>query len=227
MSFLTNLAKGFVRSTVNQVGRDTGKIISNKIYGDAHSTPIKGVRHENGIFFDETDSVISEKDICKMLYTEGYRRKFFTSSIGQKMFFWILGLAVTAFSWHVWGKYYALIPPSILILIAILKAIDARKNMYVALKSEIPMFKTDLRCKNGRRFVGYKMGEIDSCMPSTKSYARGYIIIASAYIFLAFYMYFTIWHFSTTENPFSWAEFGQYCIIPLATLIVLHIIFRK
>lgn len=43
MSFLNNLAKGFVRSAVNQVGRDGGKVISNKIYGDRHSTPIRVV----------------------------------------------------------------------------------------------------------------------------------------------------------------------------------------
>jgi len=41
MSFLNNLFKGFVRSSVNQVGRDGGRVISNKLYGDAHSTPIR------------------------------------------------------------------------------------------------------------------------------------------------------------------------------------------
>ena len=41
MSFVKNLGKGFVRSTVNQVGRDGGKVISNKIYGDRHGTPIR------------------------------------------------------------------------------------------------------------------------------------------------------------------------------------------
>lgn len=40
MGFLSNLLKGFVRSAVNQVGRDGGKIISNKIYKGTHSTPI-------------------------------------------------------------------------------------------------------------------------------------------------------------------------------------------
>lgn len=40
-SFLGQLAKGFVRSAVNQVGRDGGRVISNQIYGDAHSTPIR------------------------------------------------------------------------------------------------------------------------------------------------------------------------------------------
>lgn len=40
MGFLDGLFKGFVRSAVNQVGRDGGKVISNKIYKGAHSTPI-------------------------------------------------------------------------------------------------------------------------------------------------------------------------------------------
>ena len=42
-SFLGQLGKGFIRSAVNQVGRDGGRVISNQVYGDAHSTPIRGV----------------------------------------------------------------------------------------------------------------------------------------------------------------------------------------
>lgn len=41
MSFLASLAKGFVRSAVNQVGRDGGKVISNQIYQNKHATPIR------------------------------------------------------------------------------------------------------------------------------------------------------------------------------------------
>lgn len=47
MSFINKLAKGFVKSAVNQVGRDSGKVVSNQIYGDAHSTPIRGVHKSN------------------------------------------------------------------------------------------------------------------------------------------------------------------------------------
>ena len=43
MSFLKNLAKGFIRSGVNQVGRDGGRVISNQVYGDKHSIPIRNV----------------------------------------------------------------------------------------------------------------------------------------------------------------------------------------
>lgn len=42
-SFLGNLAKGFVRSAVNQVGRDAGRCVSNNVYGDRHSTPYRNV----------------------------------------------------------------------------------------------------------------------------------------------------------------------------------------
>lgn len=39
MSFISNLGRGFVRSAINQVGRDGGRVISNKVYGDAHAMP--------------------------------------------------------------------------------------------------------------------------------------------------------------------------------------------
>jgi len=39
-NFLNNLLKGFVRSAVNQVGKDGGKVISNQIYGNNHATPV-------------------------------------------------------------------------------------------------------------------------------------------------------------------------------------------
>lgn len=40
MKFLSNLPKLFVNSAVRQVGRDGGKVISNKIYKGKHGTPI-------------------------------------------------------------------------------------------------------------------------------------------------------------------------------------------
>lgn len=39
-SFISNLAKGFVRSAVNQVGRDGGRVISNKIYNGQNYVPV-------------------------------------------------------------------------------------------------------------------------------------------------------------------------------------------
>lgn len=59
MSFIDNLAKGFVRSAVNQVGRDGGKVISNKIYGNSHSTPIKITENNN---LNASENLIEEKE---------------------------------------------------------------------------------------------------------------------------------------------------------------------
>ena len=40
MSVLNNLVKQFVNSFVRQVGRDGGKVLSNKMFKGKHGTPI-------------------------------------------------------------------------------------------------------------------------------------------------------------------------------------------
>lgn len=40
MSALSNLVKQFVNSFVRQVGRDGGKVLSNKMFKGKHGTPI-------------------------------------------------------------------------------------------------------------------------------------------------------------------------------------------
>src|SRR5690606_15969432 len=63
MSFLNNLAKGFVRSAVNQVGRDGGKVISNQVYGNNHSTPIRNVSNNQSQTQNiDVSTLIEEKE---------------------------------------------------------------------------------------------------------------------------------------------------------------------
>lgn len=66
MSFLGSLAKGFIRSAVNQVGRDGGKVISNNVYGNSHSTPINSF----GNVSQENSNLIKEKEypLIKIIY---------------------------------------------------------------------------------------------------------------------------------------------------------------
>ena len=49
-----NLGDLFVKSVVRQVGRDTGKVISNKVFKDAHSTPIRIVSPDTSPQFSGT-----------------------------------------------------------------------------------------------------------------------------------------------------------------------------
>ena len=37
------LANLFIKSAVRQVGRDAGRVVSNKVFGDSHSAPIRVV----------------------------------------------------------------------------------------------------------------------------------------------------------------------------------------
>ena len=63
MSFLNNLAKGFVRSAVNQVGRDGSKVTSNQVYGNAHSTPVRVVSNSKSQAHNiDTSNLIEEKE---------------------------------------------------------------------------------------------------------------------------------------------------------------------
>ncbi len=47
MSFISNLTKDFIRSAVRQVGRDSGRVISNTVYKDKHAIPIRHVGNNN------------------------------------------------------------------------------------------------------------------------------------------------------------------------------------
>lgn len=61
-SFLTQLGKGFIRSAVNQVGRDGGKVISNNIYGNQHSTPIRIVSNSGIENTEMPDGVYTKQE---------------------------------------------------------------------------------------------------------------------------------------------------------------------
>ena len=64
MGFGKNLAKGFVRSAVNQVGRDAGKVVSNNLYGDAHSVPHRSVNGNEQPEFIGTEAKEIRTDRC-------------------------------------------------------------------------------------------------------------------------------------------------------------------
>lgn len=70
---LYRFRKGFIRSAVNQVGRDGGKVISNSLYGNAHATPIRGVNmNQNKQYTDETtNEVITPEELRKRGESEG------------------------------------------------------------------------------------------------------------------------------------------------------------
>ncbi|MFA7616753.1 MAG: hypothetical protein WCY16_09265 [Weeksellaceae bacterium] len=57
MGFFSNLPKDFIKSAVRQVGRDGGRVISNKVYGSAHAIPVKHIVDSNINFDSNTQEI--------------------------------------------------------------------------------------------------------------------------------------------------------------------------
>lgn len=162
MSFLNNLAKGFVRSAVNQVGRDGGKVISNQVYGDAHSTPIRVVssgqtQNENV----DTKNLIEPKEYISV--------KFFWAIVISGLLPFLGGLIIIYRGFVNFKKKFI--------------------KMY-RLESQ-SVYASDKRYKSGRRYAGTRQTKIpvkveinDNQQRRLKIKSYGYFIIGTASIII-------------------------------------------
>lgn len=96
MGFLNNLFKGFIRSTVNQVGRDSGRVISNTVYKDKHSIPIRIVKDGNNEKTTKTEYIENANQIN---IPEGYEYNFFSSKRYIYFFMLIGAFILYPISW--------------------------------------------------------------------------------------------------------------------------------
>lgn len=222
MSFLGNLAKGFVRSTVNQVGRDTGRVISNKIYGDKHSSPVRGIAYSDGNYYNEdSNELISPDEFNNKLNEGGYKIKHFTSSPLAKAFLWSMGFIVTIFINAYDGGYWKFLAPAMLSLMGILKLLASLKTMCIYKNKQVGMYKTDMRYRDGKRYVGETTQEIEYEVKPTKSYKIDMIFICMIYISLAIYMYI-----SANESISNYTHWLKPCFIALVVIVCLHIFMK-
>ena len=125
MGFAKNLGKGFIRSAVNQVGRDAGKVVSNQVYGDAHSTPHRIV--DNKITPNKEDSE-----------TGGYTESHSTFGIFIRILF--------AFLFNFAG--------GVVLLIYGIKKRSKASYATVYKYESVPTYENDRRYKRGVRYSG-------------------------------------------------------------------------
>lgn len=144
MSFINNLLKNFIRSAVNQVGRDGGRVISNKVYGDAHSKPIRITDSSGGSKEVYEDIEIGDKkDLSKEDYLAlGYKTAKFENSFWTNLFI-LIGSLIIPFI----GALYWVIRGVMLIF-------KSKGKLYI--KKNVSVYKSDLRTKSGRRHIGYR-----------------------------------------------------------------------
>lgn len=189
MSFLSDLAKGFVRSAVNQIGRDGGKVISNKLYGDNHSTPIRNISTtDSGIYIDDiTSEPISDIDLRNRIKEEGFKISYNTSNIGILLKIWgyILGIIISSIFYSIY--HILIILPSILFLWIIIQKYKA-SCVCVFRYGKTGIYTQDRRYKNGKRITGYKREKISFLIPANLKEKRIIIGITMLYAILAIAM---------------------------------------
>lgn len=131
-SFINGLAKGFIRSAVNQVGRDAGRVVSNNIYGDAHSIPHRNVSAGGA---GRVSSVGKVED-------EGIQP--IVPSVGAAWF------------WGFFGLVFSIIGGVILLIVGYRKL----KNKYTAYGWQYEsraVYVADGRYKRGERYDGHQL----------------------------------------------------------------------
>lgn len=152
MGFLGDLGKGFIRSAVNQVGRDTGKVVSNSIYGDAHSTPIRNVNMTTkGNYIDDEGCLIDPSELRARAENDGWKPKYSSHSTSYKWFSRIFCFFVWLLFGIIYYPYSLMFPivPLIIIIAGIVKIFS--KKVTWERDGLIYVQKNDRRYKGGYR----------------------------------------------------------------------------
>lgn len=189
MAFINDLAKGFIRSAVNQVGRDGGKVISNKLYGNRHSTPIRDVsQSKEGVYIDNaTDEPIDFNALRGKIHEQGFRISYNISDMGILLKIWgyILGVLVST-------ACYAIYPPLIaipfLVFIFFIGAKFKLSSVSAYTYSDVASYVQDRRCKGGKRLVGYKRQKVSTIIPANEKEKKVIAMICFVYLLLAISM---------------------------------------
>lgn len=142
MSFINTLLKGFVRSAVNQVGRDGGKVISNQLYGNTHAAPVRVSQNQTQtetIHLETTSNNIAPQNTNTPTYS------FLSMAFADYLFFKIIAYASLCFTFI--GAIYVILRGS---------EYSKEKQMPIYETKTIAVGVPDKRYKSGARITGYK-----------------------------------------------------------------------
>ncbi len=137
MKFITSLLKGFFRSAINQIGRDGGKVVSNKIYGKSHSSPISVSSSEESTDDPEANSI----DARKALADNDYTSELLKSNI-------LVLIVLTLL-----GAVFPILGPLYWVYLGIRNLFKGHTKFYRWIKK--PSYVRDRRYNSGQRQEGY------------------------------------------------------------------------
>jgi hypothetical protein len=181
MSFLNNLLKGFIRSTVNQVGRDGGRVISNQLYGNAHASPVRVSQSQTST----TTQTIEPQN------TDNTPYNFLSMAFADYFIFKIIAYSFFSIIIVLIGSIYTYI-----------RGVEYSKKqtmeIYGIVRTAITT--TDKRYRTGTRVTGYRNRKALVAVESAdyahlkyyKTKGKIYKIIAISAIILDFIIYFSM-----------------------------------
>ena len=85
---MTKLLNIFVNSMVRQIGRDSGKVVTNKIFGDAHATPIRMVGEKQHSYQTENKVNSNEYSQIDELNLINYHNPWLIGLLGVLIVSW-------------------------------------------------------------------------------------------------------------------------------------------
>ena len=198
-SFLSDLGKGFIRSAVNQVGRDTGKVISNNVYGDRHATPIRNVSYstKDRAYLDDIENkIISNAELREMAINEGFKPVYFRMNgcffVGIKIFLFFMCVIFVSASLSESYTFIATVPPLLLSVFGLEKIFSKKIEMVKSVN--VMQYVQDRRYKSGARPVGYTKKDVKIEIEANNEQLKIKRLIGICYFIFAFLMY----HFGYT-----------------------------
>jgi len=190
---MAKLFNTFTRAVVHQIGRDTGRVVSNSLYGDKHAIPIRRVgssgREESFYLVEKGDSKIemTVEEYRAMKEADGWKSKYLYlgNSIGMQILGWILKIIL-----FIVCCFLPIIGAIIPLWMAISKF---RKKNIIMFKEELmTVYVPDRRYSSGQRYAGHTMEKIEIKVPANKREKR--ILNIYGFIYLLFFVLISVLH---------------------------------
>jgi len=194
---MANLFKTFTKAVVWQVGKDTGRLVSNSLYGDKHATPIRhiGKSGEEELFFivgeRENKVEISADEYRAMKEADGWKVQylFLGDSVGMNIWGWFLKIILFLICFPLSAIFIGIIPP---LWMSIAKF--RKKNIKMYKNELMESYTQDRRYRSGMRFNGYSMQKNEIIMPVNQKDKRilmiyGFIYLVVSLFFFATFIY--------------------------------------
>ena len=173
-----SLFNEMLRSAANQFARDGGRVLSNAMYGDAHSTPIRRVGGSNNTqgsqFSSANGEDVSAEEMRQWCKENGMHLKISRTSVSQVVGMAILGAMPILITGIVCGPAF---------IFASLRRVwyfftaDAQYAKQAMVANKIP----DRRYSQGYRIEGYRKGYEIIEIPPTIRERLWHLLIAIIY----------------------------------------------